>query len=174
MQVEESVQMYFVLYAFKETDMPISCQWPNLKRVPNLPSFVIIMKLIFLSINLCYRTDLTSESSGKNCPKSHGGDSNQLLSNNELEGSGSRQERANSATSFASTLSLNGDFCKICHCGGEPNSPLITPCFCSGSLKHVHQVCNISIHPSIHPSVRPSIHPSVHPSTVLPSVCLCI
>jgi len=61
----------------------------------------------------------------------------QLLSTLEMEG---RQQRSNSATSFASTLSLNGDFCKICHCGGEPNTPLITPCFCSGSLKHVHQV----------------------------------
>ena len=66
------------------------------------------------------------------------GDANQLLSAN-VDSDG-RQERANSATSIASTLSLTGDFCKICHCGGEPNTPLITPCFCSGSLKHVHQV----------------------------------
>ena len=124
------------------------------------------MKLIFVSKNFCSRTDLTSESSGKNCAKSHSGDSNQLISNNELEGSGYRQERANSATSFASTLSLNGDFCKICHCGGEPNSPLITPCFCSGSLKHVHQVCRFVTFMSVHPSI---ICPPV-----LASVCLCI
>jgi len=50
--------------------------------------------------------------------------------------------RQNSSVSLASTLSGNFDFCKICHCGGEINAPLITPCYCSGSLKHVHQVYN--------------------------------
>lgn len=42
--------------------------------------------------------------------------------------------------SAVSTLSL-GDFCKICHCGSETNASLIAPCFCSGSLKYVHQEC---------------------------------
>jgi hypothetical protein len=42
--------------------------------------------------------------------------------------------------SAVSTLSI-GDMCKICHCGGETNASLITPCFCSGSLKYVHQEC---------------------------------
>ncbi len=65
--------------------------------------------------------------------------------------------------SAVSTLSV-GDICKICHCGSEPNSALIgklnfvyifnamglkshfvytfsAPCFCSGSLKYVHQEC---------------------------------
>ena len=46
-----------------------------------------------------------------------------------------------SFTTAASTLSLSGDFCKICHCGSEANMPLITPCFCAGSLKYVHQEC---------------------------------
>ena len=45
-----------------------------------------------------------------------------------------------SFTTAASTLSV-GDFCKICHCGAESNQPLIAPCFCSGSLKYVHQDC---------------------------------
>ena len=45
-----------------------------------------------------------------------------------------------SFTTAASTLSI-GDFCKICHCGSEINQPLIAPCFCSGSLKFVHQEC---------------------------------
>lgn len=46
-----------------------------------------------------------------------------------------------SFTTAASSLSLNGDFCKICHCGSEPNMPLINPCLCCGSLKYVHQEC---------------------------------
>ena len=45
-----------------------------------------------------------------------------------------------SYTTAASTLNI-GDFCKICHCGSEINQPLIAPCFCSGSLKFVHQEC---------------------------------
>ncbi len=42
--------------------------------------------------------------------------------------------------SAVSTLSV-GDICKICHCGAENNAELIAPCFCSGSLKYVHQEC---------------------------------
>jgi len=42
----------------------------------------------------------------------------------------------------ASSLSLNGNVCKICHCGEEDGEPqLITPCLCTGSLKYVHQEC---------------------------------
>lgn len=33
-------------------------------------------------------------------------------------------------------------FCiRICHCEGGLDSPLITPCYCSGSLRYVHQAC---------------------------------
>jgi len=45
-----------------------------------------------------------------------------------------------SFTTAASSLSLS-TFCKICHCGSEAGMPLIAPCFCSGSLKYVHQEC---------------------------------
>ena len=40
-----------------------------------------------------------------------------------------------------STVSI--EMCKICHCGGESgnNVSLIAPCYCSGSLKYVHQEC---------------------------------
>ncbi|OQR69090.1 E3 ubiquitin-protein ligase MARCH8-like [Tropilaelaps mercedesae] len=31
--------------------------------------------------------------------------------------------------------------CRICHCEADPQLPLISPCFCSGSLKFVHQAC---------------------------------
>ena len=35
------------------------------------------------------------------------------------------------------------DKCKICYCGNEEasNNPLITPCLCVGSMRHVHHDC---------------------------------
>lgn len=33
------------------------------------------------------------------------------------------------------------DICRICHCEGDMQLPLISPCFCAGSLKYVHQAC---------------------------------
>ncbi|XP_041743093.1 uncharacterized protein LOC121574593 isoform X2 [Coregonus clupeaformis] len=40
-----------------------------------------------------------------------------------------------------SPYSLSGDCCRICHCEGDDDSPLITPCHCTGSLRFVHQAC---------------------------------
>ncbi|KAM9618195.1 E3 ubiquitin-protein ligase MARCHF8 isoform 1-T1 [Trichechus inunguis] len=37
--------------------------------------------------------------------------------------------------------STSGDACRICHCEGDDDSPLITPCHCTGSLHFVHQAC---------------------------------
>ncbi|XP_068831681.1 E3 ubiquitin-protein ligase MARCHF1 isoform X2 [Capricornis sumatraensis] len=33
------------------------------------------------------------------------------------------------------------DICRICHCEGDEESPLITPCRCTGTLRFVHQAC---------------------------------
>ncbi|XP_010118455.1 PREDICTED: E3 ubiquitin-protein ligase MARCH1 [Chlamydotis macqueenii] len=33
------------------------------------------------------------------------------------------------------------DICRICHCEGDDESPLITPCRCTGTLRFVHQAC---------------------------------
>ncbi|KAM8924466.1 E3 ubiquitin-protein ligase MARCHF8 [Pelodytes ibericus] len=41
----------------------------------------------------------------------------------------------------ASPISASGDLCRICHCEGDEESPLITPCHCTGSLHFVHQAC---------------------------------
>ncbi|CAO1310169.1 unnamed protein product [Diamesa tonsa] len=38
------------------------------------------------------------------------------------------------------TSQTSGDFCRICHENDNIN-PLLTPCYCSGSLKYVHQQC---------------------------------
>uniref|UniRef100_A0A9J8CKE3 RING-type E3 ubiquitin transferase n=1 Tax=Cyprinus carpio carpio TaxID=630221 RepID=A0A9J8CKE3_CYPCA len=40
-----------------------------------------------------------------------------------------------------SPYSLSGDCCRICHCEGDDESLLITPCHCTGSLRFVHQAC---------------------------------
>ncbi|XP_007936880.1 E3 ubiquitin-protein ligase MARCHF8 [Orycteropus afer afer] len=40
-----------------------------------------------------------------------------------------------------SPVSISGDTCRICHCEGDDESPLITPCHCTGSLHFVHQAC---------------------------------
>lgn len=32
-------------------------------------------------------------------------------------------------------------FPRICHCEGDEESPLITPCRCTGTLRFVHQSC---------------------------------
>nr|CAH7768505.1 unnamed protein product [Callosobruchus chinensis] len=34
-----------------------------------------------------------------------------------------------------------GDICRICHCEADAENPLLSPCYCSGSLKYVHQTC---------------------------------
>ncbi|XP_058507104.1 E3 ubiquitin-protein ligase MARCH8 isoform X2 [Solea solea] len=44
-------------------------------------------------------------------------------------------------TGQLSLFSLSGDCCRICHCEGDEESPLITPCHCTGSLRFVHQAC---------------------------------
>ncbi|XP_060102551.1 E3 ubiquitin-protein ligase MARCHF1 isoform X1 [Heteronotia binoei] len=38
---------------------------------------------------------------------------------------------------------LSDDFsvCRICHCEGDDENPLITPCRCTGTLRFVHQAC---------------------------------
>ncbi|XP_036220637.2 uncharacterized protein [Bactrocera oleae] len=58
-------------------------------------------------------------------------------------GTGSGHHYANvrfgSGSSQASQSS--GDICRICHCESDPQNPLLTPCYCAGSLKYVHQAC---------------------------------
>ncbi|XP_040826356.1 E3 ubiquitin-protein ligase MARCHF8 isoform X4 [Ochotona curzoniae] len=46
-----------------------------------------------------------------------------------------------SAFSRTSVTPSTQDICRICHCEGDDESPLITPCHCTGSLHFVHQAC---------------------------------
>ncbi|XP_028844941.1 E3 ubiquitin-protein ligase MARCHF8 isoform X6 [Denticeps clupeoides] len=48
---------------------------------------------------------------------------------------------APSSFSRTSVTPSNQDICRICHCEGDDESPLITPCHCTGSLRFVHQAC---------------------------------
>ncbi|XP_067876320.1 uncharacterized protein [Heterodontus francisci] len=41
----------------------------------------------------------------------------------------------------SSPLSPSWEVCRICHCEGDDDGPLITPCHCTGSLRYVHQTC---------------------------------
>ncbi|XP_071808112.1 E3 ubiquitin-protein ligase MARCHF8-like [Asterias amurensis] len=49
--------------------------------------------------------------------------------------------RTGSTQSSVSVISSNNDICRICHCEGDDELPLVTPCLCLGSLQHVHQAC---------------------------------
>ncbi|XP_045534379.1 E3 ubiquitin-protein ligase MARCHF8 [Papilio machaon] len=49
--------------------------------------------------------------------------------------------RAGSGSSRTSCSNSSGDICRICHCESEAHNPLLAPCYCSGSLKYVHQSC---------------------------------
>lgn len=45
---------------------------------------------------------------------------------------------------LSASSSPNEQLCfwfRICHCEGDDESPLITPCHCTGSLHFVHQAC---------------------------------
>lgn len=44
-------------------------------------------------------------------------------------------------SSSSQTSQSSGDICRICHCESDPQNPLLTPCYCAGSLKYVHQAC---------------------------------
>uniref|UniRef100_A0A8C5HB73 RING-type E3 ubiquitin transferase n=1 Tax=Gouania willdenowi TaxID=441366 RepID=A0A8C5HB73_GOUWI len=45
------------------------------------------------------------------------------------------------AASRTSISPSSQDICRICHCEGDEEYPLIMPCRCTGSLSFVHQAC---------------------------------
>ncbi|KAL0892287.1 hypothetical protein ABMA27_015461 [Loxostege sticticalis] len=56
-------------------------------------------------------------------------------------GCGREAVRTGSGSSRTSCSNSSGDICRICHCESEAHNPLLAPCYCSGSLKYVHQSC---------------------------------
>lgn len=43
--------------------------------------------------------------------------------------------------SSSNISNANSDICRICHCEADSGNPLLSPCYCAGSLKYVHQSC---------------------------------
>jgi len=58
-----------------------------------------------------------------------------LLSNNET------LTRQISLSSSSSKTSDYPDICRICHCEGTIDEPLISPCLCLGTMQYLHQSC---------------------------------
>ncbi|XP_040188683.1 E3 ubiquitin-protein ligase MARCHF1 isoform X2 [Rana temporaria] len=66
------------------------------------------------------------------------------------EGTGAETLASVPTGPFESTASHNNhddewgddlEVCRICHCEGDEENPLITPCRCTGTLRFVHQAC---------------------------------
>uniref|UniRef100_F7D0P9 E3 ubiquitin-protein ligase MARCHF8 n=1 Tax=Xenopus tropicalis TaxID=8364 RepID=F7D0P9_XENTR len=53
------------------------------------------------------------------------------------QATGTTQRRHSQSSVCPSTQ----DICRICHCEGDEENPLITPCLCTGTLRFVHQTC---------------------------------
>jgi len=58
-----------------------------------------------------------------------------LLSNNKTI------TRKTSLSSTSSKTSDCPDICRICHCEGTNDEPLISPCYCLGTMQYLHQSC---------------------------------
>ncbi|XP_033015852.1 E3 ubiquitin-protein ligase MARCH1 isoform X2 [Lacerta agilis] len=56
-------------------------------------------------------------------------------------GTGLAASAAVQKPAFYDDLSDDFEVCRICHCEGDDESPLITPCRCTGTLRFVHQAC---------------------------------
>jgi hypothetical protein len=46
-----------------------------------------------------------------------------------------------SLSSISSKTSDYPDICRICHCEGTIDEPLISPCYCLGTMQYLHQSC---------------------------------
>jgi E3 ubiquitin-protein ligase MARCH1/8 len=66
-------------------------------------------------------------------PKSN--DQTPFLSNKEII------PRQISSSSSSSKTSDYPDICRICHCEGTNDEPLISPCLCLGTMQYLHQSC---------------------------------
>uniref|UniRef100_A0A8D3CIA2 RING-type E3 ubiquitin transferase n=1 Tax=Scophthalmus maximus TaxID=52904 RepID=A0A8D3CIA2_SCOMX len=85
-------------------------------------------------------------SNGKSAPRSK--DKNEGRKAPGRSGSrSSNVSKASNSTTGQTTASRTSitpssqDICRICHCEGDDECPLITPCHCTGSLSFVHQAC---------------------------------
>ncbi|XP_069487477.1 E3 ubiquitin-protein ligase MARCHF1 isoform X2 [Ambystoma mexicanum] len=60
---------------------------------------------------------------------------------NGTPGSAGPSESETVAATYDDMSDDDVEVCRICHCEGDDESPLITPCRCTGTLCYVHQSC---------------------------------
>ncbi|XP_056658837.1 E3 ubiquitin-protein ligase MARCHF1 isoform X2 [Monodelphis domestica] len=101
-----------------------------------------------------------SKDLGRNRSKCHHGDPQSLANLRQSEGPREIFSKRDSGTETRLPLSHleepvdakicstpyddrcdDSEVCRICHCEGDDESPLITPCRCTGTLRFVHQAC---------------------------------
>lgn len=58
-----------------------------------------------------------------------------------IRSSKSQEVYGRSESQSSSQTSTSVEICRICHCEGDTEGGLIAPCYCSGSLRYVHQNC---------------------------------
>ena len=58
-----------------------------------------------------------------------------------IRSSKSQEAYGRSESQSSSQTSTSVEICRICHCEGDAEGGLIAPCYCSGSLRYVHQTC---------------------------------
>ncbi|GAA6228101.1 E3 ubiquitin-protein ligase MARCH8-like [Lates japonicus] len=85
-------------------------------------------------------------SNGKSAPRSKDKNEGRKAPGRSGSRSSNISKASNSTTGLttASRTSItpsSQDICRICHCEGDDECPLIMPCRCTGSLSFVHQAC---------------------------------
>lgn len=64
-----------------------------------------------------------------------------LTANTPLLTSTLVENRRFSLSSTSSKSTDCPDICRICHCEGTTEEPLISPCLCMGTMQYLHQSC---------------------------------
>ena len=68
-------------------------------------------------------------------------DEDKLTPNTPLLSSTLVENRRLSLSSTSSKSTDCPDICRICHCEGTTEEPLISPCLCMGTMQYLHQSC---------------------------------
>ncbi|XP_073806632.1 E3 ubiquitin-protein ligase MARCHF1 isoform X6 [Danio rerio] len=82
------------------------------------------------------KRDKSKDNEGEKAPGRSGSRSSSIS-----KASSSTQGAVLNSISQTSVTHSSQDICRICHCEGDEECPLITPCHCTGSLRFVHQGC---------------------------------
>ncbi|XP_026798750.3 uncharacterized protein marchf1 [Pangasianodon hypophthalmus] len=96
--------------------------------------------------------ELDSKSANHSRERECGEEEGPITKTYEEQGSGDTDMAVTTAQKFTEASNQNGtlqeacaddepEVCRICHCEGDEECPLITPCRCTGSLRFVHHAC---------------------------------